>query len=292
MQSAERSSATIDTNGRGTRGYSIAAVDRALDLLEALVRIGPAPLAELAKEAGCTRTAGFRLLRTMEARGFAIQDEARGSWRLGARWGGFGNAASSQGALAAIARPVMAALGSACGEAVYLRVRDGVEAETVAVYRPDGALRIYAEVGRRRPLHAGPSRLLLAYAPEAIQRQVFGLRLPRFTPSTRIDPAWIKADLARIEARGWLLTSEEVEPGAVAIAAPIRDGTGTVAAILFIAAPALRLRLTRARALLPNLMESARELSAGLGAAIEDRTETVSLVQPLSRPTVLGRRAG
>jgi DNA-binding IclR family transcriptional regulator len=109
-----------------TGRYSIAAVDRALDLLEALARIGPAPLADLAKEAHCTRTAGFRLLRTMEARGFAIQDKARGSWRLGARWGLLGRAASAQGALAAVAMPFMTALGQSCGETVYLRIRDGV----------------------------------------------------------------------------------------------------------------------------------------------------------------------
>ena len=67
------------------RTYNIAAVDRVLDLFEALARIGPATLAALAENAGMTRTAGFRLLRTMQARGFAIQDRARGIWRLGAR---------------------------------------------------------------------------------------------------------------------------------------------------------------------------------------------------------------
>ena len=87
------------------RDYNIAAVGRALDLLEALARVGPAPLANLAEAAGCTRTAGFRLLRTLQARGFAIQDDARGLWRLGARWGVLGRAAAEQGALAATAMP-------------------------------------------------------------------------------------------------------------------------------------------------------------------------------------------
>ncbi len=272
--------------------YSIAAVDRALDLLEALARIGPAPLAELAKVAGCTRTAGFRLLRTLEARGFAIQDQHRGAWRRGARWGALGNAACAQGALAAVARPFMAALGDACGETVYLRVRDGVEGDTIAVYRPDKTLRVYAEIGRRRPLHAGPRRLLLAYAPEPVRRQVLALRLPRFTAATRTDPDWISADLARVRARGWLLTSEEVEPGAVAVAAPVRDGTGGVVAVLFIGAPSLRLRLPRARALLPNLLQAARDLSAELGAAADAQPEAAPPALRLSGSTALGRQAG
>src|SRR5947209_8357342 len=115
------------------RDYNIAAVDRTLDLLEALSRLGPASLAALAESAGCTRTAAFRLLRTLQARGFTIQDEARGLWRLGARWNALSRAASEQGALAATAMPFLASLGKATGENVYLRVRDGMESETVAI---------------------------------------------------------------------------------------------------------------------------------------------------------------
>jgi DNA-binding IclR family transcriptional regulator len=166
------------------RDYSIAAVDRALDLLEALARIGPASLAELAEEAGCTRTAGFRLLRTLQSRGFAIQDEARGVWRLGARWEAFGQAAASQGALAAFAMPYMEKLGRETGEVACLRVRDGVDSNTIAVFAPSAALRRYTEPGQRAPLHAGGSRLLLAYAPEAVQTQVLAQKLPRFTEAT------------------------------------------------------------------------------------------------------------
>ncbi len=246
--------------------YSIAAVDRALDLIQALARIGPASLAELAKRAGCTRTAGFRLLRTMEARGFAIQDQARGCWRLGARWGELGRAAAHQGALGTIALPIMTELGNSQGETVYLAVRDGVESDTVVVYRPDSALRLYSDVGRRQPLHAGCGRLLLAFAPDVVQRQVLSQRLPRYTPNTRTDAEWIRADLKRIHARGWLLTTEEVEAGAVSIAAPVRDGTGQVVAILSIMGPGLRIRPPKARELVAPVVRAAGRLSVLLGA--------------------------
>lgn len=248
------------------RDYNIAAVGRALDLLEALARIGPAPLASLADAAGCTRTAGFRLLRTLQARGFAIQDEARGLWRLGARWGVLGRAAAEQGALAATAMPFLVDLGKACGENVYLRVRDGMESETVAIYQTDPGLRLYTEVGKRRALHAGSSRLLLAHAPEAVQTQVLAQRLPRFTPATRTDPAWIAADLHRIRTRGYLVTSDEVIAGAVSVSAPVRDTSGQVIATLFIGAPSMRMRPPRPRALVSMVLEAANRLSQTLGA--------------------------
>jgi IclR family KDG regulon transcriptional repressor len=249
------------------RDYNIAAVDRTLDLLEALSRLGPASLAALAESAGCTRTAAFRLLRTLQARGFTIQDEARGLWRLGARWSALGRAASEQGALAATAMPFLCALGKATGENVYLRVRDGMESETVAIYQTDPAIRMYSEVGKRGPLHAGSSRILLAFAPEAVQTQLLAQRLNRYTPATRVDATWIAADLQRIRSRGYLITSDEVVAGAVGIAAPIRDAAGAVIAVLYISSPSMRMRPPRPRNLLPQVIDAAAKFSQALGAA-------------------------
>ena len=256
--------------GTPARDYSIAAVDRALDLLEALSRIGPAPLASLAAEAKCTRTAGFRLLRTLEARGFAIQDEARGMWRLGARWSVLGRAAVEQGALAATAMPFLAALGKTSGENTYLRVRDGLESETIAIFQTDPGLRVYSEVGKRQPLHAGSSRLLLAHAPEAVQTQVLAQRLPRFTPATRTDAVWIAADLQRIRSRGYLLTTDEVTAGAATVAAPVWDASGQVVAVLSVSAPTMRMRPPRPRTLLPLVLDTAVKLSRVLGAPVAE----------------------
>jgi len=248
-----------------TPDYSIAAVERALDLLEALARVGPAPLATLAEAAGCSRTAAFRLLRTLQGRGFAIQDEARGIWRLGARWGVLGRAAVEQGALAATAMPFLTDLGKLTGENVYLRVRDGMENETIAVFQSDPALRVYTELGKRGPLHAGSARMLLAHAPEAVQTQVLAQRLPRFTPATRTDSAWIAADLQRIRTRGYLITSDEVIPGAVSVTAPVRDASGQVIAALSLGAPSMRMRPPRPRTLLPQVIDAAVRLSQALG---------------------------
>lgn len=250
---------------KSAHDYSIADVARTLDLLEALAVVGPASLAAVSEAAGCTRTAGFRLLRTLQSRGFAIQDEARGVWRLGARWSALGAAAESQGALAATALPFMKELANTSGDNVYLHVRDGQMGETVAISQADPNLRVYTAVGQRRPLHAGPYRLLLAHAPEAVQTQVLAQRLPRFTPATRTDPAWIAADLHRIRARGYLITADEVSPGVVSVTVPVRDATGQVIAALCVSAASLRMRPPRPRALVPVVTETAFRLSRALG---------------------------
>jgi IclR family KDG regulon transcriptional repressor len=268
---------------RPGRDYSIAAVARTLDLLEALAVVGPAPLATVADAARCTRTAGFQLLRTLQTRGFAIQDEARGVWQLGARWTALGQAAENQGALAATALPYMGELAKACGENVYLHVRDGQMGETVAIYQADPGLRVYGEVGKRQPLHAGSYRLLLAHAPETVQTQVLAQKLPRFTPATRTDPVWIAADLQRIRARGYLVTADEISPGSVSVTVPVRDASGQVVAALCVSAASLRMRPPRPRALVPMVAEVAAKLSHGLGRQ-EDPSDAVTMPQTTSLP--------
>jgi DNA-binding IclR family transcriptional regulator len=251
------------------REHAATAVNRALSLLETLARTGPVPLAVLADAAGCGKTAAFELLTTMQTRNFVIQDDTHGLWQLGARWAVLGSAASEQGALAATAMPFLAALGNATGENVYLRVREGMETETVAIYQTDPGLRVYTEVGKKMPLHAGSGRLLLAHAPEAVQTQVLAQRLQRYTPSTRTDPSWIAADLHRIRTRGFLITDSEVVAGTVSVCAAVRDASGQVVAALLIGAPSLRMRPPRPRALMPAVVEAARKLSHALGSISE-----------------------
>jgi IclR family KDG regulon transcriptional repressor len=262
------------------REHSTTAVNRALSLLETLARTGPVPLAVLADAAGCGKTAASDLLTTMQGRNFVIQDDAHGLWRLGARWAVLGSAASEQGALAATAMPYLAALGNATGENVYLRVREGMESETVAIYQTDPGLRVYTEVGKKMPLHAGSGRVLLAHAPEAVQTQVLAQRLQRYTPSTRTDPSWIAADLHRIRTRGFLITDSEVVAGTVSVCAPVRDSSGQVVASVLIGAPSLRMRPPRPRALMPAVVEAARKLSHALGSISEQPAPTNGAADP------------
>jgi IclR family KDG regulon transcriptional repressor len=270
------------------REHSVTAVNRALSLLETLARTGPVPLAVLADAAGCSRTAAAELLTTMQTRNFVIQDD--GLWRLGARWAVLGSAASEQGALAATAMPYLAALGNATGENVYLRVREGMESETVAIYQTDPGLRVYTEVGKRMPLHAGSGRLLLAHAPEAVQTQVLAQRLQRYTPSTRTDATWIAGDLHRIRQRGFLITDSEVVAGTVSVCAPVRDSSGQVVAAMLIGAPSLRMRPPRPRALMPAVAEAARKLSHALGLLSEQPAP--GPVNPPMEPRRIGEFAG
>jgi len=259
---------------------SLGMLERGIDLLEMLAKNGPSGIAELAKKTDCAPVTATRLLRVLQTRGFAVCDETNSTWRLGTRWNAYAQAAVEQDALATTAMPFLTALGIAAGENAYIRVRDGMSSETIAVYRTDPALRVYTDVGARGPLHAGTSRMLLAHAPEAVQTQLLTQRLPRFTPATRTDPTWIAADLQRIRARGYLITADEVVPGAVSVGAPVRDASGEVVAVMFISAPTMRMRPPRPRALVSIVQDAAAKLSHALGYT---RSDTMITAQPVPR---------
>ncbi len=262
------------------RELSTVMLERGIDLLELLAKDGPIGVAELAKQADCAPATATKLLRILQTKGFAVSDEVNKTWRLGTRWNAFGQAAIEQDALATTAVPFLNALGIAAGENAYLRIRDGMSSETVALYQTDPALRVYTDVGARGPLHAGTSRMLLAHAPESVQTQVLTQRLPRFTPATRTDPTWIAADLQRIRARGYLVTADEVVPGAVSVGAPVRDASGQVVAVMFISAPTMRMRPPRPRALVSIVQDAAAKLSHALGYT---RSETMLTAPPIPR---------
>ncbi len=262
------------------REASLAPLERALDLLEHLAQDGPTALPDLAKTTGCAPVTAARLLRLLQGRGFVVGDDATGIWRVGTRWNAFAQAASEQSALAETAKPFLAALATAAGENAYIRVRDGMASETVALFQIDPALRVYSDVGHRGTLHAGVSRLLLAYAPEAVQTQILTQRLQRFTPATRTDATWIAADLQRIRARGYLISSDEVVPGAVSVAAPVRDASGQVIAVIFVSAPTMRMRPPRPRALVSIVQDAAAKLSHALG---HTRSEPLVVTGPVPR---------
>jgi DNA-binding IclR family transcriptional regulator len=246
--------------------YTIAAVEWTAELVAALVRVGPASLSQLAAEAGCTPARAFRILHTLQAHRLALQDGDRGNWQLGTAWYAVARAARRHRAMHTTTAGILAGLAENCGEPVYLAARDGQECEIVSVHQPPDPVRLYCAKGERTPLHAGPGRLLLAYAPPPLRHDVLTGRLARFGSGTRTDPAWINADLPRIRARNWLITKDEVAEGIVTVSVAVRDWTCGVAAVVSIASPSIRMRPPRPHTLLSSLIVTAEALSQALGA--------------------------
>ena len=71
--------------------------------------------------------------------------------------------------------------------------------------------------------------------------------------------------LEEVRLRGHAIDDEESEGGLRAIAAPVRNHTGTVIAALGVAAPVQRMSKKVMQACVPSVIETANAVSARLG---------------------------
>lgn len=250
----------------GVATPQLQSVDRAAKVLEILAREGEAGVGELATELNVHASTAFRLVSALESREMVERNTWRGKYRLGAGILRLATATAARLALVRQARPVCERLSALIGETVNIAVL--TDGEVLYVDQTRGASALGADnwVGCRAPAHATSNgKVLLAYLPDTALGTVLRPPLEAFTEQTITGVARLRAQLADIRADGCAATSDELELGMTAIAAPIRDGEGQVVASLGASGPAFRLdgdNLAPARG---AVIEAAAEISYDLG---------------------------
>ncbi|MGH9244227.1 MAG: IclR family transcriptional regulator [Acidimicrobiales bacterium] len=208
-------------------------VDKALALLLAVGDGAPAPIGDLARRVGLSRTATSRLLTSLERPGFVRR--TGDGYTLGLAVLRLSDQIKPR--LRQAARPALESLASEFGETALLAVRDGFDA--VAVDQVLGSAHRVMQVryrpGHRHPLTvAAHGRAILAFLPEPSRAAVL----------TDLEPnaaRHIEAELATARRQGFVRSSGELEPGAVGVAAPIVDHDGVAVASIGVVAPDHRL---------------------------------------------------
>ncbi len=242
----------------------VASVARAVALLDALAE-SPDGLGvnELARRIGVNASTASRLLATLE-RGRLVERRAGGPYRLGLRL-----VALADGVLAGLdarelARPLLRELVARTDETATLSVPGASEAVTVDFIPAGSSVVSVARLGRPSVGHAtAVGKVVLAHAPAT----PLDGELTRFTERTITDPAALAREIDGVRQRGWAEADREREPDLNALAAPVFDRSGELAAVVSLQGPAARLTAARRREVLPALLEAAAELSRALGGA-------------------------
>jgi DNA-binding IclR family transcriptional regulator len=223
-----------DDTGR-TTDYMVGPVAAALDImLEFENGQQELRVADIARRLGLTRNKAFRLIKTLESRGFL--QRVGDHYRVGMRLLTLGEHASKPiESLQAAAQPELEALNAATDETVYLLAPVGNEAICISRIESSHYLRISMDIGSKRPLYAGAGqKMLLAGQDDQRVAQVLRGKGPAFTEHTITDEAELRAQLDEIRKRGYSLSLGEVDSGAGAVAAPIYDYSGQMIAALVI----------------------------------------------------------
>src|SRR5579875_3596681 len=224
---------------REKSNYIIQSVAHALDVLEQFSgEADELGVTELSKRLKLHKNNVFRLLATLESRGYIEQNRATENYRLGVRCLQLGQSYVLHLGLLRQAGPIMQELVRQVRETAYVAVlRRGVLVPVQVVE---------AEEDQRALLPEGP--------------------LPRATDRTIVDRAQLQQQLRTIAATGYALDTGEHVEDLRAVATPIRDYARTVVGTLAVAGPAYRLQIERLeKELAPLVVKAGRELSSRLG---------------------------
>lgn len=245
--------------------YTISSIDRALRMLEALSDLPGSGVTELAERTGCTKSQTFRILYTLEARGFVTKDADR-SYRLGFKTMLLGDQARRQSPLIAAAGPYVNELYQRFQENVLVVVRHDLQSACILQRSSSDRDKIFADHGRTGPLHAGGgSKILLAYAPAAVRAEILGGDMQRFTDNTTVDPDKLSSMLDRIRQDGWTVSDGELDHNKCSVAAPLRDASGVVMAALSVTGASDRMTGTVRNEIRDAVVSTAGRLSVALG---------------------------
>lgn len=258
---------------RAKSDYSIQTVANALTLLEAFEHAETLGVSELSRRLALHKNNVFRLLATLEERGWIEQVPEGDRYRLGLRCLDLGQSFVRSRSLLREARAELAALAAESGETAHLAVLRGVEIVHLAGEQPDRLLLAGLRVGRRLPAYCTAlGKALLGCSDdsvrEAYDRSVSDEMLVARTPSTVVDRIKLVEQWRAAASAGFAIDLEECEPGLCCAAAPVLDGMGRVVAALSITGPASRLpEATLLGGLAKRVVEHADALSTRLGRA-------------------------
>ena len=265
----------VDQPSAPSSHYTIAVVARTFDVLEALAAAdSPLGATELARCVGTTKSAAYRILTTLEQRGYVIKDAATAEYRLGGRFAYLSQHAQSKSDLRRHARPLLEGLHHRFRETVNLGVPDGSEIVYIDMVESDQGLRMSARLGGRDPLHSTSlGKAILAFLPERERDEILAVPLPPRTGRTRTDAATVRAELDHIRRAGVADDRGENEPGAVCFGAPIFDAAGIVVAAVSVSSPESRVDAAREREIAAAVREAADGITYRIGGCMPPRPD-------------------
>ncbi|HEY6009460.1 MAG TPA: IclR family transcriptional regulator [Geobacteraceae bacterium] len=249
--------------------YIIQAVDHALDLLEQFHGdVDELGVTELSKRLKLHKNNVFRLLATLESRGYIEQNRVTENYRLGLKTLELGQTFIKQMGLLRQSRPVLEWLVKECNETTYVAILKEFHIVYLDVVETDLTVRVVPRVGARLPAYCtAAGKVQMAYmTDEELENYLPTKELKRFTPNTIADREELKRHLKLVAEQGYAIDNEELDIGVRCVGAPIRDYTRRIIGAVSISGPSMRFDDERLeKELIPLVQRAAEEISFKLG---------------------------
>src|SRR5512143_2086421 len=194
--------------------YTIQSVSHALDILESFTKTeDELGVTELSKRLGLHKNNVFRLLATLEHRGYIEQNKATENYRLGPKTLQIGSIFIEQRECRRQARPILESLMVATGETSVVAVLRANKVIYMDSVETDRTVRAVSRIGAMLPAYCtAVGKIQLAQlAADDIERMYPESVLPAVTPKTITSRVALVAELKKIFEQGYALENEEAE---------------------------------------------------------------------------------
>jgi DNA-binding IclR family transcriptional regulator len=255
---------------REKANYTIQSVSHALDILESFTRTeDELGVTQLSKRLGLHKNNVFRLLATLEHRGYIEQNMATENYRLGAKTLQIGSIFIEQRECRRQARPVLESLAAGSGETAVVAVLRGNKVIYMDSVETDRTVRAVSRIGAMFPAYCtAVGKVQLAHLSRTdIERLYPEQNIPALTERSIKTRDALMAELSGVADKGYALENEESELDVRAIAVPLKDFSKNVIAAIGLVAPASRLTDERLEkgGIIGLLQDAGRSLSTRLG---------------------------
>lgn len=226
-------------------------------------------LTELSPAAGLPESTTWRLLATLIDEGLVERaSDGSGRYLMGLETFRLGSAVLHRLGIGQNVLTFLEELSADTGETVNLGALHGFHVLYLQKVESHQTLRASLTVGSATvPAHCSANgKMLLAHLPLSLLGELLDANeLAVHGPNTITDRATLLEELERIRERGYSVDDMEFGPDIRAVAAPIRDHTGSVIAAVAVAAPSTRLTLDGAHVLARSVTSTADRISHKLG---------------------------
>ncbi len=228
-------------------------------------------ISEISRKLGLNKSRVHRILLTLEGRGIVVRNPDTMKYRLGLKLFQLGHLVEEQLEIRHCAHPFMEKLALETEETINLNIIYNGKRMSVKKIESRHEIRQAVELGKSIPIHSGaPGKVLMAYLPVDSLRQLLEENeLTTMGPNTITDGDDLLIELSRIRDQGYSISFEETYLGAVSIAAPVRDFSGSVIAALSVTGPVSRFSDQNISRFIPLVIGSANSISGALGYRLE-----------------------
>jgi DNA-binding IclR family transcriptional regulator len=242
---------------------------KALEVLECVAEAGvPLNAGEIAKRCGLSRPTAYRLLTTLQSRGYITSTYHE--YTLGSKILSLSGVLLESFDLPSLAHPYLRELSSVSGETAYVSILDSTEILYINKVESTQAVHSNCTIGSRNQLYCSSmGKAILAFLSpnerDAILDKIAPLKA--FTPNTITDPEALLTELERVRSQGYAIDDVEGEENVRCVGAPVFDRVGRPFAAMSLSGPAFRLSVGRLHELSSLVVNATQHISRQLGYA-------------------------